>query len=348
MNRLIIADIKSSQNNSGHSQGHYIPVAKNYLKVFGKHCSVVAGGPVYRQYFKESELLLLPYSITNDSVVSKLKTFINSIVLFWRARGNIIVLQQSTAVTSFVAIALFYWCTSELYLIQYNTEALNSRLKRFIYYFARWKIKGFICPNEHVGDAFRCPYFIAPDYFFTESDMPEMKPYTDRKYDLGILGTIHRNKGVIEAACKLKDTPCKVLIAGKAADDTIKHELESIVSESTNIELNLDYISEEKYREYIKDSRYCLLNYYGTYLDRSSGVVLDIIHQGTPVIGHKCIALKLVADYNMGFLYENIEDLNVNTLLHENVFNEYCNHLKNYLKLQKEYIANFISFVFKK
>lgn len=343
---IYIADIKSHQNSDGSCTGHYIPVAKNYQQMFKDRCRVVvAGGPVYKRYFGDEELLKLPYSIMSDSPKGKLKTFINSIVLFWKARGNVIVLQQSTAVTSFISIALFFWWTGELYLIQYNTEAINCPFKRFLYSLAKLKISGFICPNEHVGKAFRCSYVAVPDYIYADNELPVMKSFEDREYDFCILGTIHRDKGVIEAAQKLRKCSYKVLIAGRVATSDLQYELETVVAGCDNIELRLEYVSNEKYVEYIQNSKYCLLNYYGTYLDRSSGVVLDIIHHGTPVVGRRCIALKIIEDYNIGCLYNDIEGVDFETTLNRETYKLYCEHIIKYLSNQKDDIEKLEKFL---
>ena len=102
---IYIADIKS-RNTGGKLIGHFVPVAKNYQEIFAGKCKVkVCGGPIYKQYFDKYELVELPYDNYSDSVIEKLRTFINAICLFYKARHQIIVLQQSTPITAFVAIA---------------------------------------------------------------------------------------------------------------------------------------------------------------------------------------------------------------------------------------------------
>ena len=94
---IYISDIKS-RNTNGRLIGHFVPVAKNYQEIFNGRCNVkVCGGPVYSKYFGEDELIKLPYDNFNDSVLEKLRTFINAIVLFIKARGQVIVLHRIAA-----------------------------------------------------------------------------------------------------------------------------------------------------------------------------------------------------------------------------------------------------------
>lgn len=73
MTNLIIADIKSF-NNNGKSTGHYFSVAKNYLDLYSNICNVkIAGGPIYNRHFKNNELFNLPYETksTNNKIINK-------------------------------------------------------------------------------------------------------------------------------------------------------------------------------------------------------------------------------------------------------------------------------------
>lgn len=344
MKNIIIADIKSQEIN-GKIYGHYVPVANNYLKLFKDITDIkVAGGPIFSKYFESKDVLKLPFNNSSDSFFEKIKTFINAIVLFWKGRGKTIILQQSTTVTSFVAIALFFWWSSKLYLIQYNTDGISSKLKKFIYSFAKKKIKGFIVPNDNVGKAYDRPYCIVTDYIKVETKFKDI-PYNKRTWDFGIIGTIFKDKGVIEAVEFLTKQNCKLLVAGNIAEPELQQPIELLQKKYPNVEFKLDYVDDVNFHEFIRKCKYCVLNYRGTYFNRSSGVVLDILFNRTPVVGTDCIALKMVKEENLGKVYKHISELNIENLMLESNHNYYLSKIDNYIFKQQEYKAELINFI---
>ncbi|QUR43378.1 glycosyltransferase family 1 protein [Bacteroides xylanisolvens] len=332
---IYIADIKS-RNTGGKLIGHFVPVAKNYQEIFAGKCKVkVCGGPIYKQYFDKYELVELPYDNYSDSVIGKLRTFINAICLFYKARHQIIVLQQSTPITAFVAIACLYWFTSKLYLIQYNTESVNSTLKRFIYKCAKRKINGFIVPNERVGKSFSDNYCIVTDYIYSKSDV-KIVPFAERIWDFGIVGSIFKDKGSLPALEYLASKGFKVLIAGGIGEYELENPIYEIVEKYPNIEYHIGFVDDADFKYYIGHSKYCVLNYCGTYFDRSSGVVLDVIFNGTPVVGTRCSALNIVDENRLGLLYEDIAEINNSNLFDEKKFELYLNSIRKYIDNQSK------------
>lgn len=330
---IYIADIKS-RNTGGKLIGHFVPVAKNYQEIFEGKCNVkVCGGPVYNKYFDKKDLLQLPYDNFSDSFIGKLHTFINAIYLFYKARNQIIVLQQSTPITAFIAIAFFYWFTSKLYLIQYNTASINSPLKRLIYYCAKGKIDGFIVPNERVGKTFSKKYCVVTDYIFCKQNI-EIIPFADRKWDFGIVGSIFKDKGSLPALEYLASKGYKVLIAGGIGEKELEQPLYDIINKYPNIEHYIGFVDDEHFKYYISHSKYCVLNYRGTYFDRSSGVVLDVIFNGTPVVGTRCSALGMVEKAGLGFLYESISEIDGLDLFDEEKYKSLLDGLLNYMHSQ--------------
>lgn len=345
-NILYIADIRSN-NNGGKSTGHFLPVAAMYQKLFADWCEVkVAGGPVYLTKFHKDEMCLLPYDVSTTDVKGKWHTMKNAIKLFKEAKGQTIVLQQGTVITSFIAIALFYKKTSKLFSIQYSDEGVRTPFRRLIYRFARHKIDGIICPNEEVGRAYGRPYCVVPDYIKMTSPN-ESLPFEERQYDFCMVGTIWPDKGVVEVARHLKESEFKLIVAGSVPNSVryLGEELERIASENSNIKLVLDYISEEEYVNIIKHSKYCILNYQGCYNDRSSGVVLDVLFNGTPIVGSRCGALNLVEKFGVGYMYNNIECWDPQSILHEDIYNKYQSAIKDFFYKQRNYAARLRQFV---
>ena len=345
MKKIYIADIKSWPKWTGY--GHYISVAQNYIEILdGKAEVIIAGCKEYQKKFSGKQFYMLPWSNKGNYKLEKIETLINAIYLFWRAKGEIIVLQQSTSLTSFVAIALFYWFSGKLFLIQYNTEAISSKYKRFIWRLAKWKINGLICPNERIAKAYGIKSCIVTDYICCNQE-PSYVPYEKRKWDFGFIGTITNDKGTIQALETLAPLGHKILIAGRIGngEQYLQNRLDSLLERFPNIEHHIGFVSDIDYKYFIQYSKYCVLNYQGTYLDRSSGVVLDIIFNGTPVIGTYCDALKMVKDNHMGVIYEELSKIDVNDLLNPTNYEKTLRSIKNYLVFQLEYRSRLIKLI---
>lgn len=349
MKRLIIADIKS-YNNNGKSTGHYYAVAQNYLDLFSDICDVkVAGGLIYQNKFSKNQLFALPNETgpNNSFFINKLNIIKNAYYLFHNTKyEDVIIMQKSGSITMFITIALFASKKrNKIYFIEYDTESINSKIKQIIYSIAKKKIRGIICPNKMVGNAYKIPYCVVTDYIYYKQNQVRLN-FSEKIYDFCVIGSIWPDKGVIEVADFFKNTNYKLIIAGKPCDNTIKNRLLSIAKECSNIKLHLDYISEDEYYKYIRESKYSILNYKGCYNERSSGVVFDMIFNGTPIIGHRCNAFKFIEDENLGILYKDIENIDLSKILKIDIYNSYINNIDDYLYKQAEYrdkLFNFLS-----
>lgn len=340
MNRLIIADIKSP-NFKGTSTGHYFAVAQNYYEIFYNYVqTLVAGGPIYEKRFKTEHLLRLPYDtllMTEPSWKSKWKYMMNARMLFRKAKGDTIVVQQGGVLSSFIAIALLYHNKSRLFLIQYSKEGVDSRAKRWLYRLVKHKIDGIICPNEMVGEAYGRPFCIVPDYIYLgENLMPDI-PYKDKKYDVCFVGRIEEEKGVLDVARKLAGTYRRMIIAGKVRDNGLAEQIRQVASSCQNIELHIGYVSDADYYGYIRQSRFCILNYQGEYSRRSSGVVLDTVFNNVPVIGKRCRALDFIDQFGCGYIYDSLENLDLNYVMTEQNYNIYIQNIAKYKQKHVEY-----------
>lgn len=338
---IILSDVKSV-NDRGKCGGHYFSLAQNYIDLYSAECDVkVAGGPVYETRFKQEYLFRLPY----DSVAGlpewkqKWLTLKNCRYLFKHTTADdIIVMQHSAAATFMIGIALFARRRNKIYVISYDTASINSVFKRFWYRLAKRHINGFLCSNEQVANAFGRPYCIVPDYIYA-GDASQMQPisYDRKKYDFAILGTIWPDKGVVEAARRLAGSPCRVIIGGRASSERIGMELQDVCHGADNIDLHLGFVSDDDYAKWMRESRYCLLNYQGTYSERSSGVILDVLFSGTPVVGHRCFATQFVEDERCGYLYDDITSFNPQDVLDIRKYNQYMEGVSRYLAKQKVY-----------
>lgn len=348
MRRLIIADVKSNSIN-GKSVGHYFSIAQNYLELYRKVIPIyVAGGPIFKQRFANVDIFPLPFDsiVGKCSLINKWNSLKNCRYLFKHTnRDDVVVLQHSGAVTTFLGIALFAPQKRNIYVIQYDTDALSSLVKKIIFRMARNKIKGILCPNETIGKAYDIDYCCITDYIYPSFDKQlKYSLLQDKVYDFSIVGSISPDKGTVEAAAFFSNTNYKVLIAGKA-NEAESAELKKIAQSSPNIELHLGYVSDDDYKKYISSAKYCLLNYRGVYADRSSGVVLDILFSGIPVVGRKCNALSFIHAENVGVLYDDISKFNFPSIFNESTYKKLQMGLSRYLVKQKEYREKVIKFL---
>ena len=309
---VIVADIASETSN-GKRTGHYLTVAHNFKEIFGDDCKI-AGGPVYKNTFKTEEIVELPYNNVKggNSLMLRLKMFVNANRLFNNCKDDIIVIQQCSVITTFICLFLFYHKRSELYLILYNLEGYRLKIGRFLFLLIKNKIDGIICPNKIVGEAYDLPYCIVPDYIYTKSDFDKgnLVPFQEKLYDFGILGRIAYGKGCIESAKWLARTKYRVIIAGNCQNKELEDAIVEACKGADNIVLKLGYISDDEYHFLLSQCRYSFMNYSGEYAIRSSGVVFDMVFSGIPVIGKHCLALDFVDDNKLGFLYNHIDEVN--------------------------------------
>lgn len=348
MKRLVIADIKSF-NNNGIQTGHYFSLARNYQSLFKDKFNVkVAGGPIYSTGFNKSHRFQLPYDWIHGKNRFKniWRLFMNARYLFTLTTSNdIIIMQMASSATTFLAIAIFASKHHKIYSIQYDTEALDSPLKKLIYQFAKHKISGIICPAEQIGKHYSQPYCVVSDYIYSGNEDLKIIPFSEKKYDFCIVGRIVPEKGVVEAVERLANSSYRVLVAGKPSSEAIENRLFEIAYNHPNIELHLGFVSDEDFYNYLKLSKYSLMNYQGVYTNRSSGVVLDTLFNGTPVLGHRCLAMQFVEDNAVGKLYDDISTVDLSIVEDETIWENQIKSIKKYLKTHQVYKNRLIEFI---
>lgn len=344
--KVVIADVRSI-NRNGNVTGHYFTLAKNYIDVLEDEFEVVvAGGPIYKERFKKYLALPFDTDLSASAILNKLKVIANCLVLFCKTKDCKIILQSNAVATTFFSMIISPF-KRELYMIQYNTMALDSGIKRMLHKLAKDKIIGVLCPSEEIGRQYTSRYLVIPDYIITEHQVATLAETKDceKRYDIGIVGIVTPDKGIVQAARCLAKKKYKVLIAGRPVTLEIKKELEEICGNNQNIELRLEYISDDLYDEAIRSSRYCMLNYTDAYSEHSSGVIFDALYRGIPIIGRRCRFLQVVEDQKLGYLYDDIETCDFELLFNTDVNSEYQRNIKEYLIQQltiKEKLCSFL------
>lgn len=342
---ICVVDVKSN-NVYGKSPGHYFSVASNYKQALEKYREVhIVGGPVYRYLPLECEILPCGNSNEYSKIKNKINTLRNVNFILNTYKDACLILQSCSVVTTFVGL-LLNKKHSSLFLIQYDTEAINSKIKKILYLMIKSKIKGIICPNSSVGKEYDKNYIVLPDYFPVNIDYSQvMRKYEDYQYDFCFVGIITKDKGVIEALRIIANLGVKIMVAGLPDSDEIRNEIIKISNDYKSINLNLNYIDKNEYDHIITNSRYCVLNYSEAYSNHSSGVVLDVIYHGTPIIGKKCKSLDFVSDNKLGLVYSDLNVVNWDDVLNSNLWELYRNNIKEYLINQQDSPRQLIEFI---
>lgn len=346
MKDIYIVDIRSA-NVNGKTEGHYYAVAENYTDVFSEYAKVfVAGGPVYADRFENN--FALPYdSIKKKGALrDKIATAINAIYALKKIRDQVIVFQCSAISTVCLALALIK-PKSDVYLIQYDSCMKDSKWRQAIFNRTSKRIKGIICPGKEIGLALEVPYCVVPDYIYCGKSLVDI--VSEKKYDFGMYGILAQGKGIFEAAEALAKTNYRVKIAGKVAglpeDKKMIERLMVLCKNHHNIELEIGYLSDKKYHDYIRNTKYVVLNYSDSYALRSSGVILDSIYSYTPVIVRRRKYAEFVGEENIGIVYDKIDEVNFEEILCDEYRARFVANIDNYLHNHEKYKRSLLQFI---
>ena len=137
------------------------------------------------------------------------------------------------------------------------------------------------------------------------------------------------------------------MIAGNPQTKELGDEIRCLCEGRSNIHLDLGFLDAGTYENYLKDSRYCILNYGGPYVDsaRSSGVVFDMLFHDVPVIGTRCGALEFVERHQMGRLYTDLSAFHIEDVLDESTYEGFRKNIAKYKDHHKIYLRQLRAFV---
>lgn len=349
MKKLIIADITSLKKDNK-CFGHFSNVSNMYLKIFDSSFDVrIAGGPIYlvNNY---KNIIELKFDNDIESMKNligrlriKLREIINGITLV-RNKNNDIIVFQSYSINSILISLLFVKGDKDIYLIQYRNQ-INRILTKILYKIVNKKISGIICPNIEVGKSYNKRYIVVPDYIYTGKSLQNEK--VNKEYDFGMFGLMSEGKDVEDIVDTFKNTNYRVLIAGYFSDSKRYDDL--INRKSKNIEIVNKYLDDDEYKMYIKNTKYVILPYKNYYKQATSGVVFDVLFNGTPVITKSYDTFSFVQDYGVGILYRNkLIEVNSSELLEDKFYIRLCENIHTFILDNKTKSDELIKFINKK
>lgn len=345
MSRVYIVDIRSSSNN-GKPSGHYFTVAHNYQKILSeKYDTYVVGGPVYRSDF--NKYIPLPFDTIGscNKYLNILRVVINCIKSLCLTYKGTVIFQCSAVSIIFLLLSIFT-VKNKPYIILYDSNLITGGKKR-LFDLCKKKLSGIICPDETIGKIAGISYVVLSDYIYTEKVL--VTENEKIKYDIGVFGIVSKGKGVLEIAKEAVKRNKTIIIAGRASMETKDAEdiaeLRTLSKANANIIWIDDYIPDDMFNDYIKACRYIILNYDSSYAERSSGVIFSALFNGRPVIARNWKFASILKQYDMGVLFEKIDDIAWDTLLQEEVFYKYQNNIHKYLEFQMNEIASLNEFI---
>lgn len=329
MKKVIIAEVTGFIHN-GKPSAHYWKVARQYEQILsGRFRVKIAGPKQFSKYLPEYKIIAMPYSNKGlkqynaiESIIKILREIANYRFIM-KHNADIVIFQSSGFLSLCISLFLFK-PDRDIFMIQY-TDILHSFKYRFLFSRARKYLRGVISSIEHVAGLYHDNYLIIPDYLPVGNK--ECDENSDYIYDYCVVGIMFPGKDVDDVVNTFRNTDKKVVIAGYFKDKSMYERI--IRVKSTNIKVINEYISKEKYDKIICSSKYVILPYTQYYNDASSGVALDALYRGRPVITKNLRGFDYIDKNGLGFLYnESVSE-----------FSQDKNHYKDYKSNIRQYIS---------
>lgn len=336
--KIIVADTTSLVRN-GMLYGHGKAVAKSYFNALNGKCDIqIAGGSGYKKEIEN--VLTLPFNTDEkDSKIKKIfKGFANSVVTLFLP-ADAIIFQNQYITPLLLAINMFPF-KKNIYVIYYNKPISNSNTEKEKHLFevAQKKIKGILTSIGDIEKETTVPICQVPDYFPTA--VPEKAILGT--IDFVILGTASWAKNYEMVVQTLNESEYSCVIAGKFEDENRYEKLVSIAKK--NIKIYNKYISDVEYKSILSKARYVVLPYDKEhYKEKSSGVVLEALYAGKPVIAPRIQSFLFVEEYGIGLLYDNSIDEIIDEC--NSRYSELVYNIKKYVEQEKESIDDLIRFI---
>lgn len=344
--RIVIADITSLKSgNQGF--GHFFHVADMYTEIFESTFDVyIAGGPVYETKFMkliklQYDVDLKEYKHKVTKFFTKIKELLNAKQVLKNEENECIIFQHYSNIILFLSILMFK-SKNKIFIIQYKNE-IKSFMRRILFLLIKKKISGIIVSKDSIGKEYKIPYIVIPDYIYLGKESISDGVCT---YDYGVFGIIRKGKDVVGVAKLFVESNLKLIIAGSIQDATMKSELDKIALASPNITLINRYLPENEYDSLISKTKCVILPYTGCYYNESSsGVVFDILFRKKPVITRNYEFFKFVEDESVGVLFENLNDIDLNSLIEDNKYREIQSNIQMYLEKNSKMRIELMEFI---
>lgn len=308
MQIAIVDTLTLSLNDSVY--GHFPKVTLQLCDALSKRFDVaVVAGSTYKKYFDESKLETLPYFITKadfDSksffikVKTKVKSFVNTISVLRNKKYDVLIFHDNNQSLLYFLL-VFFKPTQHIILIRYTRNKAGATA--FLYQSIKSKLSFIITSLDSVSNSYSNDTLIIPDYLPTD-EFSDSLP--DPLYDLVIAGTISACKDIEDVLTSVFNSNLTVKVAGHFENEDRYKALKVKYENCNRIMIENKYLSEVEYSDLLRLGQFVLLPYKtDSYTNRSSGVILDAVYRGKPVIGSNIEAFEVIKTHNIGFVYNS-------------------------------------------
>lgn len=333
MKRIAIIDTLTLTH-EGRIYGHFANTAKQYKTILEHDYDVtIVGGNTYSSYFEN--IRKLPFITDKDDfqngkfikrLVLKIKVTLNVFVSIIHSYDYYIYQDGNRNIVAFLLLILSF-LRRKVVLIRYTPcEHIEYKFITF----SPNKIKQIITSLEDTKASYPIPSLIVPDYF------PTIQSYNehDIQYDFVILGTIVEGKDYEDIVKAISNTKYSLLIAGHFGNKNRLLELMSIKTD--NITIIDKYLEQSEYDNFLNSTRYVVLPYKKElYTNKSSGVTLEALYAGKPIIAVNNRGYEWIQKQNLGILYDNSIAEVMEKIEDEGLYNSITNNIVGFIEDMK-------------
>lgn len=318
----------------GKIYGHFANTANQYKEILGQDYRVtVVGGETYSSYF--DDYYKLPFITTKGDFQSdnkwiifktKVKSAVNVIVSLFN-KSDYYVFQDGNRNIVAIILFIFSFLKRKVVFIRYTP---CSKFEYKMIKILPNKICYVITSLEETKKSYPVDSIIVPDYFPTK----EIKNEKNILYDFVVLGTIVEGKDYEDVVKTISRTKYKLLIAGFFSDKNRLKKLNNIKSD--NIIIIDKYLDQKEYDTYLNSSRYVVLPYKKElYTNKSSGVTLEALYAGKPVIAVNNKGYEWIEKYKVGILYNFSMSEIIEKFEDERLFNSMQENILQFIETMK-------------
>jgi hypothetical protein len=290
--------------------GHFPKVTLQLYDALSKGFGAkIVAGSTYKKYFNESKLECLPYFTAKadlDSksyfvkIKNKVKSLINTIIVLRNKNYDVLVFHDNNQSLLYLLLVLFK-PTQHIILIRYTKN--RRGITTFLYELIKSKVSFIITSLDSVAKSYSIDSLIIPDYLPT-NEFSDVLP--DPLYDLVMAGTVSSCKDIEDVLMSVFNSELTVKVAGHFESEVRYTALNAKYKNCNRIIIENKYLSEVEYADLVIQGRFVLLPYkIDSYTNRSSGVILDSLYTGRPVIGSDIEAFNIIKTHNLGFVYNS-------------------------------------------
>lgn len=309
-NRLILADYISFTDKEGKPLGHPLKILREYAEwVESRYDVIYAAHPTYLENLQGTEILSLPYKISEGKDYTSIKGKLNQLFTSWKNISCIFAYERDSLIwfcniDVFLVFYLFFHKKNRkrviitTYLKDYSSEYQN----KMFFYVLRF-VRLVICSNLDNKYAGKNKLYV-PDYLYDVKiySRYQRNAKSEKAVCVGTMGKQKELKKLIEV---FNESGYPLEIIGHFSDKKLYSELCNVAKK--NVVVKDVYLQYEEYLRLISEAKFCVLPYRkDAYATKTSGVLLESVFlQAIPISN-----IELLQNWNVyGIGYHDLSEL---------------------------------------